>query len=189
LVLGPPPPLLHGCSKGTDCPTFLQFVEGRLKSNTLTDYYIDEYRSVVHVNDVVSTIRYFLNNVCLTPPPPQPPLTATTTTTATTSTVTKETTKKLATRVYNIGGSTRVSRYDIAIGVANYLRLDTSSINAANRPISIGSGSTGGTAGGGGGAVPSPADISMNVSKLTNELGVERMLGLDEIVALTIFYN
>ena len=181
LVLGPAPPLIHGCSKGMDCPTFLQFVEGRLKSNTLTDYYIDEYRSVVHINDVVLTIRHFLNNACLTPPPPPPPP-LTTTTTATTSTVTKETTKKV-TRVYNLGGSTRVSRCDIAIGVANYLQLDTSSIKTVNRPI-IGSGSTGGTTGGGG-AVPSPADISMNVSKLTNELGVERMLGLDEIVALT----
>ena len=50
LVLGPAPPLLHGCGKGMDCPTFLQFVERRLKSNTSTDYYIDEYRSVYLVD-------------------------------------------------------------------------------------------------------------------------------------------
>jgi dTDP-4-dehydrorhamnose reductase len=160
LVLGPSPPLKHGCSKSKDCPTFIQFVESRLTSHTSTDYYIDEYRSVVHINDVILTIRHFLNIALLNNTP--------------------ETTNKVTTQVYNLGGSTRVSRYDIATAVANYLQLDTSSINAVNRPI-IG--------GGGGGTVPSPADISMNVSKLTNELGVERMLCLDEIVALTYKKN
>ena len=160
LVLGQPPPLKHGCSKSKDCPTFIQFVESHLTSHTSTDYYIDEYRSVVHINDVILTIRHFLNIALLNNTP--------------------ETTNKVTTQVYNLGGSTRVSRYDIATAVANYLQLDTSSINAVNRPI-IG--------GGGGGTVPSPADISMNVSKLTNELGVERMLCLDEIVALTYKKN
>ena len=136
-------------------------MESRLTSHTFTDYYIDEYRSVVHINDVILTIRHFLNIALLNNTP--------------------ETTNKVTTQVYNLGGSTRVSRYDIATAVANYLQLDTSSINAVNRPI-IGGGGRGGT-------VPSPADISMNVSKLTNELGVERMLGLDEIVALTYKKN
>jgi len=57
LVLGPPAPM------GGAHPTFLQFVEGRLNDSIPTDYYVDEWRSCVHVDDVVRAMRHFLDDV------------------------------------------------------------------------------------------------------------------------------
>jgi hypothetical protein len=55
--------------------------------------------------------------------------------------------------------------------------MDSSSAKAVNRPV--------GVSGGGGGGVPSPPDISMNVERITRELNVLKMKGLTEIVAST----
>lgn len=144
LILGPPTPLEHGCSKGPH-PSFLQFVESRLRSFTPTDYFADQFRSVVGIDDVIAAIRHFLRH-----------------------SLRGENSE--TTRVFNLGGSDRVSRYDVATEVAARLGLDPSSAEAVERPE---------------GGVPSPPDISMTVDKITKELGVEKMKGLKEIVAST----
>jgi len=151
LILGPPTPFKHGCKKGA-YPSFLQFIESRLQSSTPTDYFVNEFRSVVHINDVIRAIKHFLQHAL------------------TVNDLSDEAKKE--TKVYNLGGSTRVSRYEIAMEVANRLKLDTSSVNGVDRPAT-------------GGGVPSPPDISMNVDKITNELGLENMMGLKEIIAAT----
>ncbi|KAL7540841.1 hypothetical protein ACHAXR_011014 [Thalassiosira sp. AJA248-18] len=153
LILGPPTPLKNGCKKGA-FPSFLQFIESRLKSSTPTDYFVNEFRSVVHVDDVIKSIKHFLQHALL-------PLSD------------DDASEENKTRVFNLGGSTRASRYDIALEMANHLKLDSSSANAVDRPAA------------GGGGVPSPPDISMNVVKISNELGVSKMNGLKEIVAST----
>jgi len=147
LILGTPTPFKNGCRKGA-FPSFLQFIESRLKSSTSTDYFVNEFRSVVHVDDVMKAIKHFLLKALA------------------------ENVPSATTRVFNLGGSTRASRYDIALEVANNLKLDSSSANAVNRPET-------------GSGVPSPPDISMNVDKLTNELGIPKMDGLNDIVAMT----
>jgi len=150
LILGPPTPFQHGCKKGA-YPSFLQFIESRLQSSTPTDYFVNEFRSVVHINDVCRAITHFLQHAL---------------------SVNDLSEEAKRTKVYNLGGSTRVSRYELAMEVANHLKLDTSSVNGVNRPTT-------------GGGVPSPPDISMNVDKITNELGLEKLMGLKEIVAAT----
>lgn len=146
LILGGPTPLKHGCRKGF--PSFLQFIESRLKSSTPTDYFINEFRSVVHITDVLRAIKHFLNKALES---------------------VGDFRRKVGT--YNLGGSTRVSRYDIALKLASHLKLDHSSANGVDRPA--------------GGGVPSPPDISMNVSKIANEMGVTEMDGLNEIIEQT----
>ena len=150
LILGPPTPFQHGCKKGA-YPSFLQFIESRLQSSTPTDYFVNEFRSVVHINDVILAIKHFLQHAL---------------------TVNDLSEEAKMTKVYNLGGSTRASRYELAMEVANHLKLDTSSVNGIDRPTT-------------GGGVPSPPDISMNVDKITNELGLEQMMSLKEIVAST----
>ena len=149
LILGPPPPLENGCKKGA-YPSFLQFIEGRLQNSSPTEYFVNEFRSVVHIQDVITAIRHFLENGTAT-------------------------TQNNDVRIYNLGGSARVSRYDIALEVARHLNIDSSSAKAVDRPVGVG----------GGGGVPSPPDISMNVEKITRELNVLKMKGLTEIVAST----
>ncbi len=153
LILGPPPPFANGCKKGA-CPTFLQFIESRLRSSTPTEYFVNEYRSVVHIHDVIKAIHHFLEKL---------------------TTSTPSTQESTNVRIYNLGGSARVSRYDIALEVARHLNFDSSSAKAVNRTI----GGDGYVSG-----VPSPPDISMNVKKITRELNV-KMKGLREIVAST----
>ena len=154
LILGPPTPLQNGCKKGS-FPSFLQFIESRLRGNQSTDYFVNEFRSVVHINDVLLAIKHFLLNLLRS----------------------SETCDDDLVRVFNLGGSTRASRYDIALEVSNQLKLDPSSANGVNRPIS-------------GGGVPSPPDISMNVDKITAELSLMKMMGLNDIVSSTFHaYN
>jgi len=148
LILGPPTPFRNGCKKGA-FPSFLQFIESRLQSSTSTDYFVNEFRSVVHINDVIKTIKHFLHTALSLNDAPS-----------------------AETRVVNLGGSTRAARYDIALEVANHMKLDSSSANAVNRPTN-------------GSGVPSPLDISMDVVQLTHELGVQKMASLKDIVAAT----
>ena len=145
LILGPDTPLKNGCRKGF--PSFLQFIEDRLQSSTSTDYFVNEFRSVVYIDDVVKSIKHFLERALFS-------------------------SEKKQANVFNLGGSTRVSRYDIALEVAKHLELNASSANAIDRPAT-------------GGGVPSPPDISMNVDKLSKELDVPKMNGLKEIVKCT----
>eukprot|EP00584_Thalassiosira_punctigera_P024808 CAMPEP_0172555498 /NCGR_PEP_ID=MMETSP1067-20121228/58450_1 /TAXON_ID=265564 ORGANISM="Thalassiosira punctigera, Strain Tpunct2005C2" /NCGR_SAMPLE_ID=MMETSP1067 /ASSEMBLY_ACC=CAM_ASM_000444 /LENGTH=380 /DNA_ID=CAMNT_0013344021 /DNA_START=119 /DNA_END=1261 /DNA_ORIENTATION=+ len=147
LILGPPTPFKKGCKKGA-FPSFLQFIESRLLSSTSSDYFVNEFRSVVHITDVIRATKHFLCNALSDDASP------------------------VKTRVFNLGGSTRASRYDIALEVANHLKCDSSSINAVDRPKI-------------GGGVPSPPDISMNVDKITKELVAPKMDGLKEIMVST----
>ena len=144
LILGGLAPLKNGCRKGS-FPSFLQFIESRLQCATPTDYFTNEFRSVVHLEDVLRAIRHFLNKA-----------------------LTKENSHV---ELYNLGGSTRVSRYDIAVQLAKHLNLDYSTANGVERKS--------------GGSVPSPPDISMIVDKIANEIGVTKMDGLDEIIEHT----
>jgi len=107
---------------------------------------------VVYINDVYRAIKHFLQHAL------------------TVNDLSDEAERE--TKVYNLGGSTRVSRYEIATEVANHLKLDTSSVNGVDRPTT-------------GGGVPSPPDISMNVDKITKELELENMMGLMKIVEAT----
>ena len=148
LILGGPAPLKNGCRKGS-FPSFLQFIESRLKSSTPTDYFINEFRSVVHIKDVLRAIKHFLNKALESSAP----------------------NSQRKAEIYNLGGRTRVSRYDIALKLASHLKLDHSTANGVDRPAN--------------GGVPSPPDISMNVDKIANEIGVAKMDGLDEIIKQT----
>ena len=145
LILGPATPLSNGCKKGA-FPSFLQFIDSRLRSSTKTDYFVNEFRSVVYIDDVIRAIKHFLYHA-----------------------LTNDKADLSKTRVFNLGGSTRASRIDIALEVASVLKLDASKANGVNRPVD-------------GGGVPSPPDISMNVDKITNELAVSKMMGLNDIV-------
>mmetsp|Transcript_59089 Transcript_59089/g.175676 ORF Transcript_59089/g.175676 Transcript_59089/m.175676 type:complete len:321 (-) Transcript_59089:321-1283(-) len=119
--------------------TFLQFVRERLERNVETNFYTDEYRSAVYVGDVVRVIQYFLNNGI----------------------------GEGESGVYNMGGSTRVSRMDIAQAVARHCNLDVSCAKGIAR-ASLQPGN-----------VPSPLDITMDMSKLERVTGI-KMKGLDE---------
>lgn len=147
LILGGPTPFTNGCKKGS-FPSFLQFVEGRLKSSTPTDYFTNEYRSMVHIEDVLRALLHFTQQAI------------------------SDSGRKTAVRTYNLGGSERVNRYDLATKMASHLKLDNSCVSGVERPEE-------------GGGVPSPPDISMNVEKLTSELGVNKLGGLDEIIKST----
>jgi len=152
LILGPPTPLKNGCKKGS-FPSFLQFIHHRLETGQSTDYFVNEFRSVVFVEDVIDSIRHFLNNSL--------------------NGDSDDVSAEDSSSVFNMGGSTRASRVDMAMAVANHLKLDPSSINGVIRPENNG------------GGVPSPPDISMNVDKLAKELGRDKMHGLTYIVAMT----
>ena len=75
-------------------------------------------------------------------------------------------------QIYNLGGCERVNRYELAVRMARHLELDASCVKGVERSKE-------------GGGVSSPPDISMNVDKLTKELDVEKLDGLDEIIQST----
>jgi dTDP-4-dehydrorhamnose reductase len=175
LILGPTAPL------GGAHTTFLQFIEGRLNDGIRTDYYVDEYRSCIHVDDVIRAIVHFMDDdgrnhedddnhrrIDMTD---------------------DEDAGGGTIGVYNLGGRTRASRHDMAMAVASRLGLDASFVNAISRPKPSG-GEVGVVAGGTAG-VPSPPDISMNIERITNVLrggvrgGGRGMMDLEEIVAAT----
>jgi dTDP-4-dehydrorhamnose reductase len=62
--------------------------------------------------------------------------------------------------IYNMGGPLRVSRYDMALAVANHLKMDTKFVVAAEKLPQEG-------------AVPSPLDITMDSNKLQTVVGFQ----------------
>lgn len=88
--------------------SFLQFVHGRLVNGQSTDYFSDEIRCVVHVQDVVQVIQYFAFNF-------------------------DNNDKGDISGVYNLGGADRVSRIDLALAIAKYLNMDESLCNSIQR--------------------------------------------------------
>ena len=142
LIIGPSTPLR--CRK----QTFLQFIVDRLLKGEETNFFTDEYRSVVFVCDVVEVIRYYINN-------------------------------RIGDQgggIFNMGGSDRVSRFDLVCAVADHLNLSLKSANGVER-ASLPPGK-----------VPSPLDISMDISKLKIITGIE-MKGLKEMVEFSLPKN
>lgn len=160
LILGKPPPFPRGCNKGAH-PSFLQFVHRRLLASTPTTYFTDEYRSVVHVEDVICALVHFTGRALECRNNDNDSGDSDSGSIGSDRTV-----------IYNLGGRERVNRYQLAVAVAKHLQLDYKDcVIGAER--------------GDGSSVPSPPDISMNVDKLTRELGIERLDGLEEIIENT----
>jgi len=163
LILGAPPPFTHGCKKGS---SFLQFVQQRLTSCTSTDYYVNEYRSMVHVEDVITALIHFTRRAvkCHIDDDDDD------------DDDDNSVNNGQGVRIYNLGGRERVNRYELAVAMAKHLKiLDYAHcVHGVERPKEEGNN-----------GVPSPTDISINVDKLTKELGVEKLDGLDEIIRNT----
>lgn len=116
------------------------------RKDTDTVFYTDECRSIVFVDNVVDCIRWLL-----------------------------ATTWTERSCVYNLGGPTSVSRYDMAQAVFAQLHYDTRHLQAAAKAEQPP------------GLVPSPLDISMKVDKLYDVTkGAIEWRGLDEIVRVTL---
>ena len=98
LILGPPTP--EKCRK----QSFLQFCDGKFADGCAADFYVDEYRSVVHVADVVEVIRRFVHGGATTAP-----------------------------GVYNMGGPERVNRYEVALAVCRHRGYDVTLARRAHR--------------------------------------------------------
>ena len=163
MILGPMAPLARGCSRGT-CPTLLQRVASQISTETQTNYYTNIFRSVVHVDDVVHTIKHFvhkaLNRQELTPYK-----------------------QELAhVDVFNLGGSKRESHYDVALEVARRLRVDESLVV----PVRGGWVGEGNAMNPKGGALRHP-NVSMNVDKLLRELRLKKMKSLTSVVKASFY--
>jgi len=100
LMLGPKTP--GECRK----QSFLQFVQQRLMDGLSTDYFSDEIRCVILVQDVVKVIQYFTSHMD---------------------------NENVITGVYNLGGADCVSRIDLALAIAQYLNMDESLCKSAKR--------------------------------------------------------
>ena len=61
LMIGPPTP--HDCPKAS----FVQFIDDALQKDTTTDFFTDEYRCPVHVDDVVAAIFRCIANQATNP--------------------------------------------------------------------------------------------------------------------------
>ena len=154
--------------------SFLQFIEKIVQSylssdnNFVFDFYTNEYRSVIHIHDVIQVISYFIqNNVQRT---------------RTTLRVVSHEETQLKT-VYNMGGKDRVSRWDILVAVANYVGVRDEEVKkfarATQRVNPTWSDDVPGRI-----VVPSPLDISMNIHPLQTMTGIQFM-GLEDIVNRT----
>jgi len=97
LIFGPLAPL---SSLGvTTRDTFLHFIRSRAEQGTPTEYYTDEKRSVVSVRDVVSVLRWLVDDHS------------------------NDDDEKAAGKsgVYNVGGPVALSRYEMAVAVFQHL--------------------------------------------------------------------
>lgn len=105
LILGPPTP--GRCKK----QSFLQFCDERLASATPTDFFSDEWRSVVAVEDIVATLRWFIDGGAHRAP-----------------------------GIYNMGGPDRVNRVDVALSVARARGYSEHCVNAVARSAVVSGG-------------------------------------------------
>lgn len=101
IILGPPAPIDPACAHGT----FLDFCQSRGHAGEATTFFTNEYRSVVRVDKVASTLSGLVAR-CLP-----------TTTTPSTS---------LPSKVYNMGGPFRVNRMELAAAVFDKFGYDPS---------------------------------------------------------------
>lgn len=137
--------------------SFLQFaLEAILTKDKTTDIFTDEYRSVIYVQDVIRTILWFAF--------------------ATTPEDSTTTNNHLITGRYNMGGPERVSRWDIVQELVQALQLDDTNVShivpiqRSSLPDTL---------------VQSPADISMDITKLCSITGLQ-MTPLKEIIRLSL---
>jgi len=153
LILGGVTPL-GTCRK----QTFFQFVQDRLSNLQDTDFYTNEYRNVVFVDDIVKVISHFVRDH---------------------RDGVSDSNTPIETEVYNMGGSDKVSRYDIAQVVAEVCGLDDKYCKAVERspPLSASSETLDSEKI----IVRSPPDISMDCAKLETVTGIA-MLGLKDMV-------
>lgn len=112
---------------------FLQFVEQALRSGKQQEYFDDEWRCPIFVEDIVEIVEKLLRPASAAPP---------------------------TYTLYNMGGPERLSRADMAAQVAAALGVDPGLVVR----VSAASAARG---------VPSPADISMNVQRIQEDLGIK----------------
>jgi len=153
LILGGVTPL-GSCRK----QSFFQFVQDRLSNLQETDFYTNEYRNVVLVDDVVKVVSHFVREHRDGITNSKIPMKA---------------------EVYNMGGRDRVSRYDVAKMVAEVCGLDAIYCKAVERPPPPAT--TSETSNSNKIIVRSPPDISMDCTKLKKVTGIT-MLGLKDMV-------
>lgn len=105
--------MLGGVTPIGDCrkQSFCQFVHDRLSNRQATDFYTNEYRNVVFVDDVVKVICHFVQKHGEKLDLDEGP-------------------------VFNMGGKERVSRFAIAQKIAEVCDLDQTNCNAVERPAS-----------------------------------------------------
>lgn len=94
IMLGPLAPILPAQAHST----FLHFCESRAREAQQTQFYVDEMRNVVSVQDVVNVLLYFGQHGISAP------------------------------GVYNMGGKDRVSRLDMARAVCSHFGYDSSTV-------------------------------------------------------------
>ena len=104
LIIGPPPP--KRCKKGG---SFLQDCAKLLSSENGADFFVNEMRSAVAVQDVVAIIVWAVNGGVTSHP-----------------------------GVYNMGGPESLSRVDIALAVAKHHGLPVNRVHAKPRPEGTG---------------------------------------------------
>jgi len=137
--------------------SFVQFVHDRLSNRQVTDFYTNEFRNVVFVDDVVKVISHFVRRH---------------------SNGDDDYLSHMEDPVYNMGGKDKVSRFEIAQMVAEVCGLDKAYCNAIEKttsPISSQSLNPEHI------IVKSPPDIAMNSTKLEKLTGIS-MLGLKDMV-------
>ncbi|GIL76181.1 hypothetical protein Vretimale_5792 [Volvox reticuliferus] len=156
IIYGPPPP------DPVSRALFLQFVASAVRGGALTTFFDDEWRSPVYIRDLERLVSRLIEaNAALETRKPTTSDAAGVTAAPTDGVPGSENALFRVAwrqRVFNTGGPERLSRVDMARQVADALNCDYSAI----LPASTASVNRG---------VASPADISMDVSRLTEELG------------------
>ena len=144
LILGPKAPLLPDQTHDT----FFHFIASRHQQETT--FFIDECRSAVFVNDVVSCLAWFVNRAGLAMDD-----SAATATTA------------YPAGVYNLGGPASCSRMDMARAVFQWLGYNDKYLVPVTRAEELSASSGNGVV-----VVKSPLDISMVIDKLQVATGL-----------------
>jgi dTDP-4-dehydrorhamnose reductase len=137
--------------------TFLHFCASRQGMDT--DFYTDERRTVVSVDDVIATIQWFVRDYyCLQKQPNN-----NTTVAELSSSAKQENARMMATTgIFNMGGPISVSRFDMALAVFEHLGYDTVHLIAKEKRLLIQEQQE---------QVPSPLDISMDSKKMESVSG------------------
>jgi dTDP-4-dehydrorhamnose reductase len=146
--------------------TFLHFCASRKGMDT--DFYTDERRSVVSVDDVIASIQWFVRD-CLhhqheQQVSPPIPTTAASTTSSTTDIIRKTTTTTTNVMIFNMGGPTSVSRFDMAKAVFEHLGYDPVHLIAKEKRLEEEQPNNEQVP-------PSPLDISMDSKKIETITG------------------